>query len=425
MKIIKKKTGGIRSAAVKIENNLNSENFEIRHLKTEYLLGGNRINQLSQDAGRLVRCKISEEEDYYRFCFDKRGLADFRMVKDASLLDKYEFLINAGDLYDLTAKYSFSLNPENLLADAAFRPLVADRSFSDGKECFLLEYKALIGATLDPEHRFDDFRKGGADLFAGDEILSKVSAAKSVAEVTEVLSAAVDKERRYRARDFVQIKRSRVKRTRILLPVFGIIMILAIVLAGYEILVKGKVNETILSATDMYFAEDYAGTCKELSDIDETDLPDAARYMAAVSAVKSSGLNSEQKNNILKAIEQYRTNTDYLNYWVMIGQSNYEAADQYAQKFRDNEHRIFALSLRKNQVEKDSSISGTRKTKLVNNLEEKINELLESIQKNKYDLSEDVSGGTENESSENDSESNNENNNKKEAESGDELNLLR
>ena len=55
---------------------------------------------------------------------------------------------------------------------------------------------------------------------------------------------------------------------------------------------------------------------KTLTSLNEGKMTDSTRYMAAVSAVRSSGLTAAQKDNILKAINRYKTNKDYLNYWV-------------------------------------------------------------------------------------------------------------
>ena len=144
-----------------------------------------------------------------------------------------------------------------------------------------------------------------------------------------------------------------------------------------------------MTATEQYFANDYGSVGKSLKSLNETDMSNSTRYMAAVSAVKSSGLTSTQKENVLKAIDQYRTNKDYLNYWVMIGRHDYITADDYAQKFGDNEHRIFALAQRKAQVSKDASMTGSKKTETLNALDEKIKKLLKSVNEERYGLTND------------------------------------
>lgn len=389
MKIIKKKKRTGHTPEMNMDGKKTDDKLEIRHLKTDYPVSDDRINQLASNRKRLVPCNISADEDHYIFTYDTENLQSFDSVRNARLIDKYEFLLNAGDLADLTAIFSFSLSPDNLLIDAAFRPNVIDRNFSLNKNNFLEEYKALIGATLDDEHSYEDFLRGGADLFSQSDILVKVMNAESVSEVIRAVLEAAAGERKYEKENFVTVKKSDITRNKRLLPIIGFVMILAILFSGYEYFVKGNTTGKIITATEQYFTKDYGSVGKTLASFDEVKMSDSTRYMAAVSAVKSSGLTAAQKDNVLKAIERYRTNKDYLNYWVMIGRQDYIAADDYAQKIGDKEHRVFALALRKAQVSKDVSISGSKKTETINSLDEKIKKLLDEINEDRDGLSND------------------------------------
>lgn len=386
MKIIKKKEKIANAPEIHMERKRTDDKLEIRHLKTDYPVSDKKIKQLTLNTKRLVPCNISDDEDYYIFTYDTEDFQSFDIVRNAPLINKYEFLLNAGDLADLTSIYSFSLNPDNLLVDVAFRPYVIDRTFYANKNNFLEEYKALVGATLDNEHAYDDFLRGGQDLFSQSDILVKVLAAESISEALSVLLEATASERRYDEDNFVTVKKSDIMRNQRLLPIVCFVMILAILFSGYEYFGKGKTNEKIMNATEQYFKEDYGSVGKTFTSFDEVRMSDSTRYMAAVSAVKSSGLAATQKENVLKAIDRYRTNKDYLNYWVMIGRQDYIAADDYAQKIGDNEHRVFALAQRKAQVSKDSSMPGSKKTEIVNKLDEEIKKLLEAIKEDKYGL---------------------------------------
>lgn len=386
MKIRKKREKIVETPKINMEEEKRDEKLEIRHLKTDYPVSDDRIKQLAANRKRLVYCSISDDEDYYIFTYDIKNFQTFTGVRDARLIDKYEFLLNAGDLAELTAVYSFSLNPNNLLIDAAFRPSVIERNFSIDRNNFLAEYKALIGTTLDDTHSYDDFLRGGEDLFSQSDVLNKVVESKSVSEVFKAISEAAVNERKYEEKNFVTVRKSDIRRNKKLLPVICVVMVLALLFSGYEYFIKGKANETIMIATEQYFAEDYGSVGKTLTSINEGSMSDSARYMAAISAVKSSGLTAVQKDNVLKAIERYRTNQDYLNYWVMVGRQDYIAADEYAQKIGDNEHRVFALAQRKAQVSKDASISGSKKTETINKLDEEIKKLLEAINEDKYGI---------------------------------------
>lgn len=386
----RKKTSKVsKSSKINSDEKVKRKKIEIRCLKTNYPVGDDGIKQLVIKTKRLVNCNISSDDDYYIFTYDAENFQTFDSVRNARLIDKYGFILAAGELEELTPIYSFSLNPNNVLIDAAFRPNVIDRTFSIKDNNFLDEYKALIGTTLDIEHSYEDFLRGGADLFLQSDILYKVFMAKSASEVREIILEAIENEREYENENFVVIKKNDIIRNKRLLPIVCIIMVISIFLFGYEHFIKGKINDRIMTATEQYFANDYGSVGKSLKSLNETDMSNSTRYMAAVSAVKSSGLTSTQKENVLKAIDQYRTNKDYLNYWVMIGRHDYITADDYAQKFGDNEHRIFALAQRKAQVSKDASMTGSKKTETLNALDEKIKKLLKLVNEERYGLTND------------------------------------
>ena len=361
---IKKKKKAESSPAINIEETSSDKNYTIRHLKTDYPVGEDRIKQLALTSKRLVPCEITSEDDYYVFSYETNGLKTLDRVKSARLIDKYELLINVSFLEELTDIYSFSLNPDNLMIDIGFRAYVLDRTFQTN----------------------DSTLKGGNDLFSQTDVLSKVLAADSVNGVVKAVTEAAAIEQKNLDENFVTVKKEDIARHKVLLPVLCTIMIIALALLGYEYFYKGRTNKKILNATEQYFAEDYGSVGKTLTSINEGKMTDSTRYMAAVSAVRSSGLTAVQKDNILKAINRYKTNKDYLNYWVMIGREDYIAADDYAQKFGDNEHRVFALAQRRAQVSKDSSMSGAKKTATINKLDEEIKKLLEAIKEDKYGL---------------------------------------
>lgn len=361
-------------------------NIVIKRLKTNYPVGEDVVKQLEKGGRKTVPCSIESDTDHYVFTYDTAGLMSYEEVLKARNIEKYEFLLRASELNELTDTFSFTLNPENILVDEVFRPVIIERNFISGKSNFISEYKALIGSTIDPSHSFVDYLKGGADLYEQNQLLSDVAAAKTLGEITGLLAEAISEERSYNEKNYAMVKKREYRTLKVLLPVFGVIMALSLGLFGYEHFAVSKVNARTIKATDLYFAEDYKSVGKELAKADVETLSDASRYMAAVSAVKSSGLNADQKENILRALEQYKTNTDYLNYWVCIGRQDYVEADQYAQKFRDNEHRVFALSLRRVQLEKDSNISGSEKTEKIGELDGEIKELLESINESKFGL---------------------------------------
>ena len=89
---IKKKKKAESSPAINIEEASSDKNYTIRHLKTDYPVGEDRIKQLALTSKRLVPCEITSEDDHYVFSYETKGLKTFDKVKRAKLIDKYEFV---------------------------------------------------------------------------------------------------------------------------------------------------------------------------------------------------------------------------------------------------------------------------------------------------------------------------------------------
>ena len=121
----RKKTSKVsKSSKINSDEKMKRKKIEIRCLKTNYPVGDDGIKQLVIKTKRLVNCNISSDDDYYIFTYDAENFQTFDSVRNARLIDKYGFILAAGELEELTPIYSFSLNPNNVLIDAAFRPNV-------------------------------------------------------------------------------------------------------------------------------------------------------------------------------------------------------------------------------------------------------------------------------------------------------------
>ncbi len=98
--------------------------------------------------------------------------------------------------------------------------------------------------------------------------------------------------------------------------------------------------------------------------------------MAAISAVRSSGLAVQKDNCLRYPIDIRRTRIT--NYWSNDWKRTISLRDDYAQKFGDNDH-VFALAQRRCWSGKDSQCRSAKKNgTTINKLDEEI-KLLEAI----------------------------------------------
>lgn len=129
---------------------------------------------------------------------------------DFPIIQKYEILLKAAELSELTGSYSFTIEPGNLLIDESLSPKIIERSFPDHISDFISEYKALIGTTIDPSHSFEDYLKGGIDLFEQSSLLAEISKAQTLPEITEILSEAAQSERSYNDKTYEAVKKKAI-----------------------------------------------------------------------------------------------------------------------------------------------------------------------------------------------------------------------
>jgi type VII secretion protein EssB len=321
---------------------------------------------------------IAEEEDAFTLTVPANDYAPASGLKKADIADRYIFLISAYKLSRVAESYSFSLAPENLAYDVTFAPKVLLRGAPVAtEESFTDRYRALLGELLGAAN-YEDYLKGGADLYAKDTELKEIALADTPEEVRDILVRKLEAKRKDTGRPRVKISKGRYRALITLLIAF---VVLTLGCAGltykYASIDVPELNERI-AISNAYASGDYPEVIDAVGEMGADNLSVEERYMAAYAGVKVSALESKQMDNILGSLK-VTSDRMLLDYWVYMGLGDYEKGLDLSKRIGKSDLQIYALSVMLEDVKNDSSISGEDKEAKIKSIEDQLNTLSESI----------------------------------------------
>lgn len=329
----------------------------------------------------LVPCTVTENTDDFEIEFDVAGLKACSDTKDLSMQDKYRVLFNCAQLLKLSSEFSFKLSPENIYTDINLMPKVLKRDIGSVEETdFLTQYKALIASVLAPKHTFEDYYNGGADLYGKNNNLKEICENGSVEAIADSILNRFQSEAEDALQKKIIVDKGRFKFYRISLPIIAAFMVGSAAFAGYLNFIRLPFEEQLMRGSNAYLNNDYTAVQNELSDIEVEKLPYETKYILARSYVISEGLNSSQKENILKMLT-LQTDAVYFDYWIDLGRLSFEKAIDDAQRSGDNQLLLLAYMKYKAFLETDTStMTGDEKAQKMEDLGGKIDALSKELQ---------------------------------------------
>ena len=327
----------------------------------------------------LVEGSITEAEDHFELTLDTEGLLPASDFFKGQGPDRYRFLIACAELEGLRKNYSFPLDPENLMYDAAFTPKVRLRDGArHARDSFAEDYKALIASVLAPQYTFSDYMEGGADLYGSNKLLETIAPMENAEEVAERLREALFDLQAKLAKDSMLIDRGKYRTTRIaLVALICLICALAFFSVKNSIIDMPRKDLTI-EIFERYISRDHVGLLGALADVDLETLSSEERYIAATAGVATANLSDKQRGAVMQAISLY-TDSLYLDYWIDMGLGRYEDALDISRRMGDSELELYALVIYRDAVSFDMNITGAEKTDLLNNLDGQISALEKQI----------------------------------------------
>lgn len=359
---------------------MSEQKMEIVKKNSEVKATKDELVYLSYNHEMLLPCSIVSSDESITFKFETQNIFPFSTILNYDE-DKYRLLANCADLYILNNELEFSMNPENLMYDINMRPKVLIRDKKDEYSAdgdFIKKYKALSAAVLNPKYKYEDYYNGGADLFKKNHDTYKIYECDDVNRIKDYLiekykTLCSDKKEKK-----VLIEKKNLKFMKFAFPILILIILITSSFTALAYIKTIPMKETLLSADDNYLDGNYIEVQEVLSDIAVDDMPESQKYVLARSYIASEGITQEQKTNILNGIT---TNTDIsvLDYWIYIGRLDFDSAIDNAQKIGDDELLLYAYIKQLSGVKEDNTITGEEKASKINELEEKINSISDSL----------------------------------------------
>lgn len=336
------------------------------------------FKQLTRENPYLLNLKIEKLEDYYAFEFDNDGYNDSNIIKSASLLDKYRFLLNCLKLSELYNSLNIDLNPNNLYVDYNYSIKVAYRDVYSREDLtnedkFIHKYLCLLGFVLQDKYDYQTFEESGISLLGKNKLTKEFVNVSSITQISEILLENYKKEQEHCKKDLIQVNKSKYKRllwgSRILL----LILIAAVSMLGFYKFYEQPHNEKITAAYESYVVNDYVATIKNLNTTSVSRLNKTTKYILTLSYIRSDALTDEQKANILNGIV-VATDEKILDFWVYLSKNDFDEAIDIAKQLGNNEYQIYGYMKQKKAIENDTTISGSEREEKTNEINQKLSE---------------------------------------------------
>ena len=336
----------------------------------------------------LVPCTVTEGTEDFTLTFDVEGLKSLAEKKDYARVDRYRLLYNCAELHCLTDEFTVSLSPDNVYLDINLKPRILRRDVGKtSDEVFLAEYKALIGCVLDPKYSFEDYNKGGKDLYKR-RSLKAICRKETLEEIQTALLERYEQERTYIENNMTSINRKRLRRYRVMAPILLTVAALCAALAVYLYFFKLPFAQKLIDGNSAYLSSDYLSVQEAMEGIEVSRLPAESKYILARSYVISEGLNSAQKENILSMLTP-KTDAIYYDYWIELGRLNFESAIDVAQRIGDDQLLLLAYIKYEAFLETDTySLSGDEKAEKIQSLRDKIEKMSGELEKERESAAE-------------------------------------
>lgn len=342
------------------------DKLEIRKKKSE-MRAENKFayEYITREQTGLIPMELTEEEEELIFTFSLDGLQPYSALEDEETEYQYRFLENFYRLYLVWQDYDLLLSEDNLYYDANFMPCVAFRDIREAddvpqEEDFLEEYKKIAAGVLSRRFSYTQAQESGIEIVRKDKNAEFILEDTSLAEFYDEI--------RQRANEiYLDNKNNKVRldKYKYRLRNKAIIITLAILSAiiiymGYQTLIVLPRSRAVIQASRAYTVQDYVECIDRLRRIEPSQMDTYTKYILAVSYARGEALSREELENVVERISIY-SNETLLEYWIAIGRSAYDRAENMAQALSDDKLLIYAYMKELNYLEGNVTMDGEEK----------------------------------------------------------------
>lgn len=319
----------------------------------------------------------------------EEGYFEWKDLEEKIDEEKLRILINIGHLYDAleNSKYTYNLTPDSLVFTANGIPCLIFAGVKNqvppfdslSESEFLARFKAMIISLLDKRYEYDDLISGQLPFYKGKLFCESIVNLDSVKEVIAILQDEYRKEKENNSKNYTRVRISTLTRLKWTAIITSIVFFVSLIGLAYLLFVSLPQQETVAKLRLAFVDQDYSKVVSTVKNVDSKSLSQDDRYMVAYSVIKTEPLTNKQKEELEKISKL--TNADYLRYWVLIGQSNIDGAIDIASYLDDPQLLMYGLTKKIDEVQRNPNLSSDDRTKQLDDLKSKLDELKEKYLK--------------------------------------------
>ena len=271
--------------------------------------------------------------------------------------EKLRHLINIGQLFHALQDsiYTYNLSPNNLVFSRNGNPLFVFR----GVKGQVPPYEKLI--------------EGQSPFYKGKLFCETIMKAENLDEIISLLEEKYLEEREQNKEKFSRVPNKLVFRLKLTTLITSLIGFFSLVGVLYFLLFAMPSQQMISDLRLAFVHQDYSTVVSTVKNTDSKSLSQDDSYMVAYSVIKTEPLTEAQKTELSKISTQ--SNTDYLRYWVLIGQSKIDEAMDIASYLDDPQLLMYGLTKKIDEVQRNPNLTSEQRTEQLNNYKGKLEEL--------------------------------------------------
>ena len=331
------------------------------------------VNQnVIEEEGKLTIESLLTDEYYF---WDKL----ITMIDE----EKLRHLINIGQLFHALQDsiYTYKLSPNNLVFSRNGNPLFVFRGVKGqvppydvvSLDEFTVNFKAMIVSLLDKKTSYEKLIEGQSPFYKGKLFCETIMKAENLDEIISLLEEKYLEEREQNKEKFSRVPNKLVFRLKLTTLITSLIGFFSLVGVLYFLLFAMPSQQMISDLRLAFVHQDYSTVVSTVKNTDSKSLSQDDSYMVAYSVIKTEPLTEAQKIELSKISTQ--SNTDYLRYWVLIGQSKIDEAMDIASYLDDPQLLMYGLTKKIDEVQRNPNLTSEQRTEQLNNYKGKLEEL--------------------------------------------------
>ena len=297
--------------------------------------------------------------------------------------EKLRNLINIGQLFHALQDsiYTYNLSPNNLVFSRNGNPLFVFRGVKGqvppydvvSLDEFTVNFKAMIVSLLDKKTSYEKLIEGQSPFYKGKLFCETIMKAENLDEIISLLEEKYLEEREQNKEKFSRVPNKLVSRLKLTTLITSLIGFFSLVGVLYFLLFAMPSQQMISDLRLAFVHQDYSTVVSTVKNTDSKSLSQDDSYMVAYSVIKTEPLTEAQKTELSKISTQ--SNTDYLRYWVLIGQSKIDEAMDIASYLDDPQLLMYGLTKKIDEVQRNPNLTSEQRTEQLNNYKGKLEEL--------------------------------------------------